>query len=290
MQLCLDATRFGFGLAEAVQLAAENQVSAITYSFAAFAVSNRGARLSTHERAYLQEVRSACQGKGVSIACIILDAVLEVEDKKQESNFQAMLTKLAQLCAELEAPRLSFSVQASNSEKWLAAASACINRAVENCAVCGVKLLLRTGTPTNCRGVSLSRWAPIAPPVWRELLANCPGLALSFSPADCFWQGIDYLALMPTLVPAIEHVEGADVEVIREIIVENGLFGPLWWRYRLPGKGQLDWNHLIEALKLYEFQGNLAIHLDDEFIPDDKIELAYALASSLERMKPLMRG
>src|SRR5207237_7017883 len=119
-------------------------------------------------------------------------------------------------------------------------------------------------------------------------IANCPGLALSFSAADCVWQNIDYLKILPGLVAAIERVEANDVEINRALLTDSGLYGPLWWRYRRPGKGQVDWAQLIEALKLYEYQGVFSIHLDDEFIGDNG-DLEESLDESIKLLNPLLK-
>ena len=128
------------------------------------------------------------------------------------------------------------------------------------------------------------------PQDWRDLVAACPGLSLSFSPADCVWLGIDYLRILSGLAAVIDHVEAHDVEINRDLLVDSGMFGPLWWRYRVPGKGQVDWGQLIEALKLYDFQGSISIHLDDEFVASDEEELENALDGGLKKLAPLVRG
>jgi sugar phosphate isomerase/epimerase len=68
------------------------------------------------------------------------------------------------------------------------------------------------------------------------------------------------------------------------------LYGPLWWRYRLPGKGQVDWTQLIEALKLYDFNGPFSIHLDDEYVVADWQSLEDALDLSLKHLAPIVSG
>jgi sugar phosphate isomerase/epimerase len=67
------------------------------------------------------------------------------------------------------------------------------------------------------------------------------------------------------------------------------MYGPLWWRYRLPGKGAVDWPQLLEALKLYGYEGYLSIHLDDEFIADDFQSLEEALDSTIKLFTPLLK-
>ncbi len=128
------------------------------------------------------------------------------------------------------------------------------------------------------------------PQDWRDLVCACPGIGLSFSPADCVWLGIDYLKILPGIASAVEHIEAHDIEINRAILTDSGLYGPLWWRYRLPGKGQVDWTQLIEALKLYDFSGLFSVHLDDEFVPGDWQSLEDALESGVKYLAPRVRG
>jgi len=153
-----------------------------------------------------------------------------------------------------------------------------------------VEPLLRLSTPLEFRGQSLKGWRSMEPQDWRDLLSGCPGLSLSFSPGDCVWLGIDYLRILSGLASAIEHVEAHDVEINRDLLTDSGMYGPLWWRYRMPGKGQVDWGQLIEALKLYDFKGTFSVHLDDEFVAADAEDLEHALDAALKRIAPLMRG
>lgn len=291
MQLCFDATRFGFGLEDAVELAAEKGLASLVYTFQAFSASSRDSkRLDDGERSYLENVRSLLAARGVEIACLQLDFCLRVEVRKSVSYFQAMVSKLAKVAAVLGATRLCFSLASGYGPQWKAQVATALAPAIESCQRNGVKMLLRSGTPAEFMGSSLARWTPIDPHSWRDILGSTPGLMLSFSPADCVWQGLDYLRILPQLLPAVDHIEGNDVEVNRELIADSGLFGPLWWRYRMAGKGQLDWRQLVEALKLYDYQGSLCVQLDDEFVADCPHELSQALDSGLEFLKPLTKG
>jgi sugar phosphate isomerase/epimerase len=291
MQLCFDATRFGFGLEEAVELAAQKQLPSLAYTFQAFSANSKDCRrLAGGERSYLDGVRQLLSEKQVEIACLQLDFCLDVEVKKAVSHFQAMVAKLAQVAAVLGAPRVCFSLESGWGDQWQSKVEAALAPAIEVASNSGVRLLLRTGTPPAYHGRSLSRWAPIAPQSWRDILSVCPGLLLSFSPADCVWQGLDYLRMLPQLMTAVDHIEGNDVEVNRELISDSGLFGPLWWRYRIAGKGQLDWQQLVEALKLYDYKGSLSIHLDDEFVSSCPSELCQSLDYGIGLLTPLARG
>jgi sugar phosphate isomerase/epimerase len=127
------------------------------------------------------------------------------------------------------------------------------------------------------------------PQDWRDLLSSCQGLSLSFSPGDCLWLGIDYLAVLSHFAAAIENIEGADVEIDREMLKDSGMYGPLWWRYRLVGKGKVDWAQLIELLKLYEFKGTFSLRFDDEFIYGDQAQMEDALDQCIAKIAPLIK-
>lgn len=289
MQLCFDATRFGFGLDEAIEFAAAKGITAVEYAFDSFEVSSKSAKLSAQEKQYLTSVRELCDRTGTHVACIRLNYVLDAEDKKSTKQFLLMMNKLSAVAEIIGCERIAFVLKPGDSDGWLQSASAAIEPVLNSLNRHNQKLLLSLSTPENNRGQTLRKWRPLEPKEWRDLIAECPGLAISFSAADCAWQNINYLQILPGLVAAIEHVEANDVEINRDLLQDSGLFGPLWWRYRRPGKGQIDWRQLIEALKMYEFNGSFSIHLDDEFLDPGNGNLEDTLDESLRFFRPLLK-
>ncbi|MBK9771615.1 MAG: hypothetical protein IPP57_12445 [Candidatus Obscuribacter sp.] len=150
--------------------------------------------------------------------------------------------------------------------------------------------VLRLSTPVQYRGVSLKEWRLMEPEEWRQLLSLCEGLTFSYSPGDCLWLGIDYLQNLGSFNQAISHVVAHDVEINRTLLQDSGMFGPLFWRYRLAGKGQVDWRQAIELLKLYDFGGVLSLQFDDEFVADDDLSLSDALDEGVKYFAPLLKG
>jgi sugar phosphate isomerase/epimerase len=290
MRLCFDATRFGSGLDGAIEIAAEKALHAVEFSFAPFTASGKTANLDDKERRHLTSVSSLGKKNGVAIACLNLDYCLDLEDKKSVKHFTQMVRKLAQVANALDCPRISFSLQPGSDEGWKQDFEQLFQELKPTLDENRVGLLLRLSTPLEFRGVSLKKWRPMEPQDWRDLLSLCHGeLSLSFSPADCLWLGIDYLQILPGIASAIEHIEAHDIEINRPMLTDSGMFGPLWWRYRLVGKGQVDWRQLIEALKLYDFQGTFSVHLDDEFVAPENEELDNALDTSLKVVAGLVR-
>jgi len=290
MRLCFDATRFGSGLDGAVELASSRGLSAVEYSFAPFTTGKAPKALDANEKKSLREVQQLSAEKGVDFACLNLDYCVEPDDKKSVKQFLLMLTKLAQVGEVLNCSRVAFNIMPGDGEDWLQMAEECLSSASTALDKHGAKPLLRLSTPQEFRGVSLKKWRAMEPQDWRNLVSLCPSLSLSFSPADCVWLGIDYLRVLSGVASAIDHVEALDIEINRDLLVDSGMYGPLWWRYRIPGKGQVDWGQLIEALKLYDFKGTISISIDDEFVDNDYYELENALDTSIKKLAPLVRG
>lgn len=291
IRLCFDATKFGGGLDGAIELAAEKGLPAVEYSFAAFKVASKDAQeVKGKERSYLEDIAKLSQKLNVEIVCLNLDYVHQPGDKSSFKKFQGMISKLLEVSSILGCKRLAFMLTPGEDDDWKAAFEKEYAECLPLFEKRDIKPLLRIATPVDYRGVSLKRWRAMEPQDWRDLISGCPGLSLSFSPADCLWQNIDYLQILAGITSAIEHVEAHDVEILRDLQKDSGLFGPLWWRYRQVGKGQVDWSQFIEALKLYDFQGTISIQLDDEFLNGDMHALTNALDDGIQRLAPLVRG
>ena len=289
MRLCFDATRFGFGLKEAVELCAHKKLPAVEYTFEPFSVAGKNASgLQGKEKTYLCEVEGICRLNQVEVACINLNYCLDSASRLSVKQFNAMAAKLCRVASAVGCRRFSFWLKAGLEDDWMGAVEEALTPLLKSCAEEGIKPVLRLSTPGQFHDQSLRKWRPLEPQDWRDILAALPDLCLAFCPADCVWQGIDYLQILPAFAPAIEHVEARDVEINRSLIADSGLFGPLWWRYRLPGKGQTDWRQVVEALMLYEYKGHLSICLDDEFIVQP--DLDESLDSAVQAFLPYVRG
>lgn len=290
MQLCFDATRFGFGLAEAVEMAAAKGLPAIEFTFEPFSVTTAASRkLSLAENDYLNQVAQTGARLAVSVAALRLNYLLDLTDKSSVKQFKGMVDKLSAVANVLECPRILFYLEAESSNGLGTLAEEQLAPIAEHLAAKNVHLVLSLATPPCYQGLSLKHWRGLSPDEWRDLLTHVPDLSLAFSAADCAWQGIDYLKVLSGLVQGIDYVEALDVEVNRGLLSDSGLFGPLWWRYKTPSKGQIDWRQLVEALKLYDFQGTISIHLEDEFVAQDPFELSEALDSSTRLLAPLLK-
>jgi len=65
----------------------------------------------------------------------------------------------------------------------------------------------------------------------------------------------------------IYAVDGKDCEIIPEMLQAQGIYGNLWWRYRIPGFGDLNWAKIVSALMDIGYKGGIIIENEDPLFP-----------------------
>ena len=99
------------------------------------------------------------------------------------------------------------------------------------------------------------------------------GLYLNFDPSHLLWLGIDPVAALRPCVERVIHAHAKDAEVFPEQRNRYGFFGRSvdrpdpwdvgWWRYRIPGLGEVDWTGYVDALYEGGFDGFLSVEHED---------------------------
>ena len=105
-----------------------------------------------------------------------------------------------------------------------------------------------------------------APNMWDQLFEAVPSenLGLCFDPSHLVWQMIDAYQVLRRFHSKIFHVHGKDTEIDRIALGEYGILqNTKWWRHRLPGLGELDWNRIIDLLYQIGYDGVLSIEHED---------------------------
>jgi len=83
---------------------------------------------------------------------------------------------------------------------------------------------------------------------------------LSFDPSHLLWLQIpDVPGIIRSYGSRIYHVDGKDCEILPDRLARQGILGSSWWRYRLPGFGQLDWIAILAALREIGYDGAMSI-------------------------------
>jgi len=124
--------------------------------------------------------------------------------------------------------------------------------AVENCPHAG-------GYPFTIGNLFYS------PQTWKIFFEALPSKAigLEYDPSHLFWMGVDYIKAIYDFGERIYHVHAKDTEILKEILAVKGILGSGWWRYRIPGRGEIDWKKLFAALLDVGYEGNMVIEHED---------------------------
>jgi len=160
----------------------------------------------------------------------------------------------------------------------------------------GVKLVIE-----NC---VMEGWHPdgypgnlaYCPELWEWMFAQ--GLYLNFDPSHLIWIGIDPIAAVRPYVDRIAHAQAKDIQLFPERRNRWGVYGKSlerdnpwdvgWWRYRVPGLGQVDWVRLVDVLYEGGFNGVLSVEHEDPVWggSDDKIQVGLEIAE--RTLRPLL--
>ena len=152
-----------------------------------------------------------------------------------------------------------------------------VKLAIENCP------MLKWPSGTNIA---------ISPSVWEKIFNLIPSdiLGLCFDPSHFIWQGIDYIKAMKKFGTKIFHVHAKDAEVLKDKLAIEGIFGEGWWRDRIPGWGEVDWQAFITALRKVGYNGGINIEHEDKIFGFGKSEeeVKEGLLLGFNYLKPLI--
>jgi sugar phosphate isomerase/epimerase len=160
----------------------------------------------------------------------------------------------------------------------------------------GVKLIIE-----NC---VMEGWHPdgypgnlaYSPELWEWMFSL--GLYLNFDPSHLMWMGIDPVAALRPYVDRIPHAQAKDIELFPDRRNRYGWPGRAvdrpdpwdvgWWRYRVPGLGQVDWIRVVDALYEGGFDGVLSVEHEDPLWggTEDRIETGLRVAH--RTLRPLL--
>jgi sugar phosphate isomerase/epimerase len=105
--------------------------------------------------------------------------------------------------------------------------------------------------------------------MFREI--DSRALGLNLDPSHFAWQFIDSLVIVEKFGDKIYHFHAKDVEVDEFKLKENGILATgKWsseersWRFRVPGKGIINWKRLLEALVINKgYRGAISFEHED---------------------------
>lgn len=160
----------------------------------------------------------------------------------------------------------------------------------------GVKLVME-----NC---PMSGWHPdgypgnlaYSPELWEWMFSL--GLYLNYDPSHLVWLGIDPVRVLRQYVDRVLHVQAKDTEVYGDRRNRYGVFGQVgdrtnpwdsgWWRYRMPGLGEVDWRGVIDTLYEGGYDGVVAVEHEDPVWSGNEERVGHGLEIARRTLQPLL--
>lgn len=167
---------------------------------------------------------------------------------------------------------------------------------VEHATEAGVQLVVE-----NC---PMEGWHPDAypmnlaysPELWDWVIGM--GFRLNFDPSHLIGLGIDPVTVLRQYVPHVAHVQAKDVEVLPGVRDRYGFFGRTiertepwdhtWWRYRMPGLGEVDWLRIVDVLAEGGFRGAVSIEHEDPLWRGTEEKVKTGLRIARRTLRPLI--
>jgi sugar phosphate isomerase/epimerase len=167
---------------------------------------------------------------------------------------------------------------------------------VDRAGELGVKLIVE-----NC---VMEGWHPdgypgnlaYSPELWEWMFDL--GLYLNYDPSHLVWIGIDPVEALRPYIDRIPHAQAKDIQVDAaarnrygwpgRAVVRDDPWDVGWWRYRVPGLGQVDWVRLVDTLYEGGFDGVLSVEHEDPVWGGSEERVEIGLRIAHRTLRPLL--
>lgn len=121
-----------------------------------------------------------------------------------------------------------------------------IRVAIENC-------------PHDLRNVAYS------PAMWERMFDAVPSeaIGLEYDPSHLVWLGVDYIQALRDFAGRVYAFHAKDTQVFRDKLARGGYPSVGWWRYRIPGHGEVNWKAVFVELEDTGYAGDVIIEHED---------------------------
>lgn len=93
---------------------------------------------------------------------------------------------------------------------------------------------------------------------------------LNYDPSHLVHQECNYLLPVSLFGKRIFHTHAKDTLVDVEVRARVGIYGHGWWRYVVPGSGNIRWGEYINHLRTNGYQGVMSIENEDSALSREK--------------------
>lgn len=127
----------------------------------------------------------------------------------------------------------------------------------------------------NClHGYPCGQNIAVNPETWEKCFneVDTDTLGLEFDPSHLMFQFIDPVQAAREFASKIRILHGKDTEIIEDELFRGGIYSLKgYWRFRLPGYGDVDWASIFQVLRESGFDGNVVIEHEDPVFHGDRM-------------------
>ena len=157
----------------------------------------------------------------------------------------------------------------------------------------GVKVVIENCQMPHWHGDGKPGTITHTPEQWRKMfdIVQSDYFGLNFDPSHLLPQFPDkyiYRAL-DEFKNKVFHFHAKDCELLQEELYNKGVHGLTgYWRYRMPGLGQIEWGKIITQLKEYGYDGVISIEHEDMLYEGNTEKVKEGLKIGFEYLSKLL--
>lgn len=135
-----------------------------------------------------------------------------------------------------------------------------------------------------------------SPELWEWMFGL--GFYLNWDPSHLTWIGVDPLTTIEPYIDRIAHTQAKDVETFPGRRDRFGFFGTVnkggnpwetgWWRYRVPGLGEVDWRRVVDRFHELGYTGTLSVEHEDPVWSGTPEKVKQGLRIAHRTLRPLL--
>ena len=113
-----------------------------------------------------------------------------------------------------------------------------------------------------------------SPYAWARMFEAVPSKAigLEFDPSHLVFQFIDVERALYDFADRVYAFHAKDTQIYPHVLERTGVLGRGWWKFRIPGYGDVNWTQMFRGLTEIGFDGNVIIEHEDPIFRDDRRE------------------